>query len=258
MTNIVGPKHEEFDRIRRHNEAFLSDSWDPHTLNTEHRVFFILNRYTRGLVIMYASSACQSAFHIDPYDIEGKPILLFVRSDDLEMFVEQLDLVKSKDKIVNMRFRFQSPNWPREIPCEAVFIGSSDGILAVMRVCKPFVRKHLITDRYHSDDEVLATSPSSVSSQVSIPSPSTSSSSRFRSWNQSYSSYSPKSPIGYIKIFEVGEDDEDSKSLIPLEEEEEEEDDYEEYEKEDKEEDYEEGEEDDEEGEEDDEEEDDE
>ncbi|KAF9160567.1 hypothetical protein BGX21_011375 [Mortierella sp. AD011] len=189
---------------------------------------------------MYASSACESVFHIDPYDIEGKPILLFVRSDDLEMFVEQLDLVKSQDKIVNMRFWFQSPSWPREIPCEAVFVSSSDGILAVMRVCKPFIRRHLITDRYRSDDEVLATSPSSVSSQLSFPSPGTSSQSRFRSWSHSYSSYSPKSPIGYIKIFEAGEDD-DGKEEEEEEEEEEERDDYREYEKEDKEEDDEKG-----------------
>ncbi|KAF9345678.1 hypothetical protein BGX26_002878 [Mortierella sp. AD094] len=205
MTKIVGPKNEEFDRIRRHHQAFSADSWDPHALNTEHRAFFILNRFTRGLVIMFASSACQSVLYVDPDDIGGKPMLLFVRSDDLGMFVEQLDLVKGKDKIVCMKFWFQSPNWPSEIPCESIFVGSSDGILAIMRVCKPFIRKHFIEGRYHSNDETASPSPSSVPTQSSNPSPGTTIS-RFSSWSSPHVS---RSKLNQIKIFELGNDDDD-------------------------------------------------
>ncbi|KAF9346487.1 hypothetical protein BGX26_002001 [Mortierella sp. AD094] len=202
MTRIVGPKNEELDRIRRHHEAFSADSWDPGALNTERRVFFILNRYSRGLIIMYASSACEVVLHADPDDIQGKPMLLFVRSDDLGMFVEQLDLVKAKEKIVNMKFWFQSPNWPCEIPCESVFVGSSDGILAVMRVCKPFVRKHFIADRNQSDDETVIPSQLSGSTLSSSPPPGTSPLG-FNSWSPPHVS---RSKLNQIKIFELGDD----------------------------------------------------
>jgi hypothetical protein len=46
-----------------------------------------------------------------------------------------------------IRFWFQSPNWPQEIPCEAVIVGTTDGIVAVARRCNPFVRKRSIGSR---------------------------------------------------------------------------------------------------------------
>jgi len=96
---------------------------------------------------MYASSACEKVFHVDPDHITGTPILLYIRADDLAPFVEQIDLIKTTAAIVQMRFWFQSPNWPREIPCEAIVFGSVDGIVAVVRRCKPFVRKYFIGSR---------------------------------------------------------------------------------------------------------------
>ncbi|KAF9994550.1 hypothetical protein BGZ79_000686 [Entomortierella chlamydospora] len=158
---------------------------------------------------MYASSACESVFHVDPYDIEGKPILLFVRSDDLEMFVEQMDLVKAEDKIVQMKFWFQSPNWPCEIPCEAVFVGSSDAILAIMRVCKPFARKHLLTDRYRSADEDIRPSRSSRAAHSYYPSPRSPSTSppRQRGLGPLRTPRVTRSKLDSIKIVELGDDE---------------------------------------------------
>ncbi|KAF9109802.1 hypothetical protein BGX27_007176 [Mortierella sp. AM989] len=194
----------EFDRIRRHHKAFSTNSWDPRALDTENRVFFILNRFTRGLIVMYASSACKSVLHLDPDDIEGKPILLFVRSDALGMFVEQVDLVKAQDTIVSMKFWFQSPNWPCEIPCESVFVASSDGILAVMRVCKPFVRHHFLGYSNLSDSEAVNSSYSTSSTLTSNPSPRTPPDSHL--WCPPYV---PRSKLNQIKIFELGDDDDD-------------------------------------------------
>ncbi|KAF9996207.1 hypothetical protein BGZ79_010080, partial [Entomortierella chlamydospora] len=90
---------------------------------------------------------CEKVLCVDPDDITGKPILLFIRSDDLMSFVEQMDVVKGTSSIVSMRFWFQSPNMPQEIPCEAVFIGGVDAVLAVIRRYKPFVRKYFIGSR---------------------------------------------------------------------------------------------------------------
>ncbi|KAK3825184.1 MAG: hypothetical protein J3Q66DRAFT_327174 [Benniella sp.] len=147
MTRMVGSKKEEFERIKRHHEAFAESSWDHQVMEPEARVCLIINRFTRSLTVMYASSACEKVFRLDPDDLTGKPILLYIRADDLAPFVEQVNLIKSSSAISQMRFWFQSPNWPREIPCEAIVFGSADGIVAVIRRCRPFVRKHLLGSR---------------------------------------------------------------------------------------------------------------
>ncbi|KAF9982304.1 hypothetical protein BGZ65_003015 [Modicella reniformis] len=147
MTRLVGSKKEEFERMKRHHEAFTANTWNHKVMEPEARVCLIINRFSRNLIVMYASSACEKVFHMDPDQITGKPILLFLRSDDLASFVEQVDIIKTSTAITQMRFWFQSLNWPQEIPCEAIIFGSADGIVAVVRRCKPFVRKHYIGSR---------------------------------------------------------------------------------------------------------------
>lgn len=93
---------------------------------------------------MYASPSCQLIFQVEPELMIGKPFLLFIRSDDLVSFVEQVDLAKSSNVVSHMRFWFQSPNCMDEIPCEAMLFGAADGMIAILRRCKPFVRKKLI------------------------------------------------------------------------------------------------------------------
>ncbi|KAI8358115.1 hypothetical protein B0O80DRAFT_274461 [Mortierella sp. GBAus27b] len=145
MNRGMGSK-KEFEGMRRHHQA-SENAWNNQAMEPEARVCLIINRYTRGLTVMYASSACEKVLHVDPDDITGKPILLYVRSDDLAPFVEQVDLAKTTTTISQMRFWFQSPNTRHPIPCEAVIMGTSDGIMALIRKCKPFVRKHFIGSR---------------------------------------------------------------------------------------------------------------
>ncbi|KAF9109499.1 hypothetical protein BGX27_007551 [Mortierella sp. AM989] len=166
MTRIVGSKQEEYNRMKRHLEAFAanyaSNYWNSKVLEPEPRVCVILNRFTRNFVVMYASSGCEAVFQVDPDDFTGKPFLLFIRVDDLAPFVEQMDIVKGSTAIVSMRFWFQSPNCRREIPCEAIFMGAADGVLTVIRRCKPFIRKQFIESR----ERYEATHNSSWSSSV--------------------------------------------------------------------------------------------
>ncbi|KAF9334280.1 hypothetical protein BG006_002440 [Podila minutissima] len=102
-------------------------------MEPEARACMILNRFSLNLGIMYASPSCEFIFKVDPEAIVGKPFLLFVRADDLGPFVEQANMAKSKNVITNLRFYFQSPNWPQEIPCEIMAIGTSDGIIVILR-----------------------------------------------------------------------------------------------------------------------------
>ncbi|KAG0311703.1 hypothetical protein BGZ99_009979, partial [Dissophora globulifera] len=104
MTPLVGTRKQEFERIKRHHEAFAANSWGTQIMEPELRVCMILNRFSRNLNVMYASSACERVFHIDSEEIVGKPILLFIRADDIASFVEQMDMVKSSAAITHMRF----------------------------------------------------------------------------------------------------------------------------------------------------------
>ncbi|KAF9346955.1 hypothetical protein BGX26_001516 [Mortierella sp. AD094] len=151
MASVVGSKKEEFERISRHHKAFTAGTWNTAGLDLEIRSCLLLNRFTRNLAVMYASPSCQSTLEIDPDDLLGKPLLLFIRADDLASFVEQGDLVKSSAAVKHMRFWFQSPNCRQEIPCEAMLYGTSDALVMILRKCLPFRRKQFITDSSYSD-----------------------------------------------------------------------------------------------------------
>ncbi|KAG0237535.1 hypothetical protein BGX31_003562 [Mortierella sp. GBA43] len=109
----------------------------------------------------------EKVLHVDPDEITGKPILLYIRSDDLAPFVEQVDLIKATTTVSQMRLWFQSPNCRQEIPCEAIVAGTPDGIVAVIRRCRPFVRKHLLGSREQFENRSQG---SSVSSKWSLSS----------------------------------------------------------------------------------------
>ncbi|KAF9433309.1 hypothetical protein BGZ76_009628 [Entomortierella beljakovae] len=149
MTRYAESRTEEFERLKRHYQGFIANGWNHTGMEPELRVCFVMNRFTRNLIIMYASPATELLFNIESAQLIGKPVLLFVRADDLASFVEQVDVVKASSAIMHMRFWFQSPNLSDEIPCEAMLIGSSDGLAAVVRRCKPFVRKRLIKNDNH-------------------------------------------------------------------------------------------------------------
>ncbi|KAF9100348.1 hypothetical protein BGX27_000443 [Mortierella sp. AM989] len=220
MTRMVNTKKEEFARMKRHHEAFqANNTWNAQILEPEARVCLLLNRFTRSLTVMYASSACEKVLHIDPDDITGKPILLFIRSDDLASFVEQMDIVRGTSSIVNMRFWFQSPNLLHEIPCEVVFIGGSDAIITVIRRYKPFVRKYFIGSReqYESSSKFsCSTGWSSGYSPSSEQSPITSISSSYSTPDSQSGSWPPsfgvnRKTLSRVKIYEL-----DDKKARPL------------------------------------------
>ncbi|KAG0252329.1 hypothetical protein BG011_007035 [Mortierella polycephala] len=167
MVRMVNDKNEEYARVRRHQLAFAANTWDPNVLEPEPRICMILNRFSRNLGILYASPSCELILHVDPNKVVGKPFLVFIRSDDLASFVRQVDIAKSSDTITHMRFWFQSPNLPQEIPCEAMLFGSADGLVVVLRRCRPFVRRRLIN---HMDRYEAASGASSFESKSTLSS----------------------------------------------------------------------------------------
>ncbi|CAO3573035.1 unnamed protein product [Mortierella alpina] len=215
MTRIVQSKQEEFARIKRHHQAFKAMSWNAQGLEPEFRVCMILNRYSRTLVVLYASPSCEHVLHIDSEAIVGKPFLLFIRADDLGAFVDQVDVAKSTSAITHMRFWFQSPNWPQEIPCEATLFSAADGLLVIMRRCRPFVRRRLIgsVDIYEKSHNSRA-STGSAQSMFWTPRSSI-----------SYDDQVRRTPTPSCKLFNASisriielDGDEDRKPILPVQE----------------------------------------
>ncbi|KAF9149363.1 hypothetical protein BGX21_005198 [Mortierella sp. AD011] len=145
MTGIVGSEKEEFERISRNHNALKADTWNPANLQLELRACLLLNRFSRNNTIMYASPSCELIFNVDPDELLGKPLLLYIRADDLSNFVDQVDQVKSSTALRHIRFWFQSPNCPTEIPCEALLYGAADAMVMILRRYLPFKRRQFIT-----------------------------------------------------------------------------------------------------------------
>ncbi|KAF9905655.1 hypothetical protein EC991_001485 [Linnemannia zychae] len=98
---------------------------------------------------MYASPSCEAVLQMDPNDIVGKPFLLFIRADDLGTFVEQTDVARTSTVMTHIRLWFQSPSSPHEIPIEAMMFGCADGMVAILRRGRPFIRKQMIGSMEH-------------------------------------------------------------------------------------------------------------
>ncbi|KAF9572998.1 hypothetical protein EC968_009126 [Mortierella alpina] len=223
MTRIVQSKQEEVERIKRHHLAFRTlpqNDWNSQGLEPEFRVCMILNRYSRTLGVMYASPSCEQVLLIDAEAIVGKPFLLFIRADDLGAFVEQVQVAKSSSAITHMRFWFQSPNWIQEIPCEATLFSAADGLVVILRRCRPFVRRRLIG---HSAD--LYDRAGRAATLISPRSSVDSDYDQQRRSSLSSSSTMSKDPRARGKVFNASisriielDGDEDLKPMIALEE----------------------------------------
>ncbi|KAG0237534.1 hypothetical protein BGX31_003561 [Mortierella sp. GBA43] len=203
----------EFAGMKHHHREYAEHSRSLQALEPEARVCMIINRFTMSLTIMYASSECQKVLQVDPDDITGKPILLYIRSDDLAPFVEQVDLVKTTTTVAQLRFWFQSPNARYGIPCEAMVAGTPDGIVAVIRNCKPFVRKRFIasSDQFDASSRGSSVSsrytPSYGSTPASEPSVSPSAMGRGSyGTTPSPPRNAPREALNRIRIFEIDDE----------------------------------------------------
>src|SRR5690554_2944100 len=93
---------------------------------------------------MYASPSCEFVLHVDAQKAVGKPFLVFLRPDDMAPFIEQVDVARSSKTFSYMRFCFQSPKRSQEVSCDAMLFPASDGIVVLMRRCRPFIRRQLV------------------------------------------------------------------------------------------------------------------
>ncbi|KAF9113726.1 hypothetical protein BGX30_006874, partial [Mortierella sp. GBA39] len=146
---------------------------------------------------------------VDPEEIIGKPFLLFIRADDLATFVQQADIAKSSTVMTHMRFWFQSPNCVHEVPIEAMLFGCADGMVAILRRCRPFTRKRLIGSTDHFEF-VRARGVSPLSSSLG-----STSSSSLSYGSSPASSVSPSPPIVHVPNLVPRRDDDPKDFRLP-------------------------------------------
>src|ERR1700760_866913 len=75
----------------------------------EPRAALFLNRFTRTLTIMYATSGIEKIVGISSEDMKGRSFYYCIAEASLEEAVRVLESAKGNDSIAYIRFRFRDP-----------------------------------------------------------------------------------------------------------------------------------------------------
>jgi PAS domain S-box-containing protein len=103
----------------------------------EPRFCLILNRYTEKSIIVFATKMCESMIDLNQFDCIGRSFYDFIRPQDKEIVMKQIELSKSSNMISRIRFDWTTSE-NRLIPLEAAVSCTYDGLVLVARLI-PFV-----------------------------------------------------------------------------------------------------------------------
>ncbi|CEG74630.1 hypothetical protein RMATCC62417_09806 [Rhizopus microsporus] len=100
----------------------------------EKRFCLILNRFTDGLNIAFASSVIEELTGTPTSDAFGKSIFEFIRERDISAFITQIDLTIENNLVIRIRFDWII-NQQQELyqPLEAIASCTDDGVVLVIR-----------------------------------------------------------------------------------------------------------------------------
>ena len=114
---------------RYHMLSHLSAKFDlgPEQQTHEPRAALFLNRFTRTLTVMYATSGIEQVIGISGEAMKGKSFYYCIAPNCLEDAVRCLESAKGNDSIAYMRFFFRDPR--QADPPEAVSSESEDDIM---------------------------------------------------------------------------------------------------------------------------------
>jgi hypothetical protein len=93
----------------------------------EPRAALFLNRYTRSLTIMYATSGIEEIIGVSSEEMKGKSFYFCIQEECLGDVVRCLESAKGNDSIAYLRFRFRDPR--TEDPPESTPSESEDDIM---------------------------------------------------------------------------------------------------------------------------------
>ena len=122
VTNLVSERAQEAPVIRRlfssspndpryHMLAHLSEKFNqgPQAQSHEPRAAMFLNRFTRTLTIMYATSGLSEIIGISGDDMKGRSFYYCIAENCLQDAVHCLENAKGNDSIAYLRFWFRDP-----------------------------------------------------------------------------------------------------------------------------------------------------
>lgn len=114
---------------RYHMLSLLSSKFSqgPARCSHEPRAAMFLNRFTRTLAIMYATTALSSVLGITPDEAKGKSFYECIEENCLADAIRCLESAKANDSIAYMRFWFRDPRQPEQADDPMVDARSSSG-----------------------------------------------------------------------------------------------------------------------------------
>lgn len=109
--------------------SHLSSKFDlgPEQQTHEPRAALFLNRFTRTLTVMYATSGIEQIIGISGEEMKGRSFYFCIAPNCLEDAVRCLESAKGNDSIAYMRFHFRDPR--QDDPPEATTSESEDDIM---------------------------------------------------------------------------------------------------------------------------------
>lgn len=96
---------------RYHMLSHLSSKFTTSNDDRDHepRAALFLNRFTRSLTVMYATSGIEQVIGISSEEMKGRSFYYCIQQNCLEDAVKVLESAKGNDSIAYMRFRFRDP-----------------------------------------------------------------------------------------------------------------------------------------------------
>jgi hypothetical protein len=100
------PKDPRYHMLSHLSAKFRKDNDDQ---NHEPRAALFLNRFTRTLTVMYATSGIEEVIGISGEDMKGRSFYYCIAQNCLEDAVKCVETAKGNDSIAYLRFRFRDP-----------------------------------------------------------------------------------------------------------------------------------------------------
>ncbi|KAL1906942.1 hypothetical protein Sste5344_007238 [Sporothrix stenoceras] len=100
---------------RYHMLEHLSPKFKMPPMEREPRAALILNRFTRNLTVMFATTSIATVLGLRPHEIKNKGFYRCIQESCLSDAIECLESAKANDSIAYLRFFFQDPREDDEI-----------------------------------------------------------------------------------------------------------------------------------------------
>lgn len=111
---------------RYHMLEHLSPKFKMPPMEREPRAALILNRFTRNLTVMFATTSIATVLGLRPHEIKNKGFYRCIQENCLSEAIECLESAKANDSIAYLRFFFQDPREDDELADDMININNNN------------------------------------------------------------------------------------------------------------------------------------